>query len=104
MKALTVLPPSFVIQKTEQNKQRIMAHPTCCLSSRREYTFPEFNTMYHLPNQEYWVGNGNTLDVLSDATQCQTYFGVPLEVRDSAENPVTIQITIADEPFTFQAR
>ncbi len=43
MKALTVLPPSFLIRKTEQNKQRIMAHPTCCLSSRREYTFPEFN-------------------------------------------------------------
>ena len=49
----------------------------------QEYTFPEFNTMYRLPNQGYWVGNGNTL-----------------EVRSNGESP----ITIADEPYTFQAR
>lgn len=47
-----------------------------------DYTFEEFNTMYRKPGQGYWVGNGNTLDVLSEATECKTYFEVPLEVRD----------------------
>ncbi len=71
-----------------------------------DYEFYEdaFDTYYYSFDTNSFVVNDNELAPLSQAKPCQTCIEVPAEVKENADSPLKLEITVDEETYVYNIR